>query len=625
MITGGALFKGTLLKENVINDNNSYLYNFNKINVFIGSNNSGKSRTLRDFFSNIDDIKFLKYQNEDHQIQNYFHSVISYIRSSFNEFKESGIQYFYIERLDKILENFTSIYDYDTSYLLELGFEIRQLEGVQFSEYTKNQYFIDKTIQQLKYEVNNTLFHNINLSEALLSKDYNKIYIPILRGFRPFISRNELLDDIYLDRTERDYFKGKGVNSKDIFTGLSIYEDVKKLLLGTTEERNQIKEFEDFLEEMIFFEKINLIPKYDDDVLHIKIGDKPQLEIYNLGDGLQTIICIVFPIFLKRNKPTLVFIEEPETHLHPNWQGLLIKALLSFEKHQFFISTHSSSFINLTDCSIYNVFNDNGKKHIVHSKLESDKLKILNQLGYKQSDLFQTNFMVWVEGPSDKVYISHWLKTIDSELIEGQHFSIMFYGGSTYKHFLKGDSEFSLDFLKTINQNFGIILDSDRKKKNEKLNVKKQEIKKLFDDNGAFCWVTKLREIENYIAISDFEKGVLDFHNKEDISLDKDDYGDRNYVIDNKAKKIPVPSIKLSQDIFSQIQKNGDGSTKGIDTKLLRKSIETSLKEKMKSGFKIDKYNLAIKLVDSNIDISSPELRERMESLAKHIRAANSI
>lgn len=64
-----------------------------------------------------------------------------------------------------------------------------------------------------------------------------------------------------------------------------MYEDVIKLLLGSEEERQLIVDFEFFLFFYIFFDKVMFILKYDGDVFYIKIGNKFQLEIYNLGDG----------------------------------------------------------------------------------------------------------------------------------------------------------------------------------------------------------------------------------------------------------------------------------------------------------------------------------------------------
>ena len=74
-------------------------------------------------------------------------------------------------------------------------------------------------------------------------------------------------------------------------------------------------------------------------------------------------------------------------------------------KFYYLDSTHSSAFINASDTSIYHVKKVENKSHITFANLESQKVSILQDLGYKPSDLFLTNFILWVEGPSDKTYL----------------------------------------------------------------------------------------------------------------------------------------------------------------------------------------------------------------------------
>ena len=49
-------------------------------------------------------------------------------------------------------------------------------------------------------------------------------------------------------------------------------------------------------------------------------GEKAKdLEIHELGDGLQNIIVLLYPVFTAE-KPTRFFIEEPENNMHPGFQ-----------------------------------------------------------------------------------------------------------------------------------------------------------------------------------------------------------------------------------------------------------------------------------------------------------------
>src|SRR5262249_8991420 len=121
--------------------------------------------------------------------------------------------------------------------------------------------------------------------------EFKRVYIPTLRGLRSLEGK-----DHYAQRTKTDYFSN--TQRVEIFTGLTLYEEIRKLLLGTLAERKTVAEFQEFLSNAFFERKpVALIPKYDRDVLDVKIGDEAQRPIFELGDGVQAVIILTFPLF----------------------------------------------------------------------------------------------------------------------------------------------------------------------------------------------------------------------------------------------------------------------------------------------------------------------------------------
>lgn len=586
--------KGPVLGQFETEYNPNYIVGLNKINIFIGINNSGKSRLLRCLFSDENNINYIDLFNNDKNKVSSISMNIRRIIDGANDqartnkmiLKNENQLNKYVDLIHKISEETSAVIPKFIDFLYNINNESFALP----ERYNSNT--LIRVIAGYKEAI--TAINTNLLSFKKNTANLKKIYIPILRGLRPIqYSNNRFInDDSYLKRTKLDYFQSDNIKYQ-IYTGLSIYEDVMKYLLGDENERKIISEFENFLSENIFNQRVNLIPKYKDDVLHIKLGEDKQFEVYNLGDGLQTIISILFPIFLSKDEANMVFIEEPESHLHPEWQILLISALKKFPKNQYFITTHSSSFINDPNSSLYIIKKKNDKSSIIHANLESNKVALLKDLGYKPSDLFQSNFILWVEGPSDKIYINYWINKMAPSLKEGQHYTIMFYGGNTYEHFLKEDGEFDLRFLKTINQNFGIVVDSDRSKKGEVYNYKKKQIQELFEKHSSYCWLTKYREIENYIPLDVFENAVKVVHDKKNIVINKGEYEDRCTVIDNSSPNSYRAKITIPESIFKVVQKNGDGTTKGVKSNDLRKGIEDALKSTKKNTFSIDKIKVS--------------------------------
>lgn len=601
-------------------DHNSIIKYLSHKNTFVGANNSGKSRLLRDIFSN-QEVNFLLKPDEEKLdgIQKVYAPIIKILDS----LETSKITYNYRNTVNGFIKNIDIANPKVVGNISNLLFYLSTLEEKEFKLANPGHG------NHLKQRLSTTKSHIVQFKKKFdelkaASKTVNKIYIPILRGLRPINLSEEKFNskNLYLSRTKHDYFEDD-ITKGQIFTGLSIYEEIKKLLLGNENERNEIIAFEKFLQKNVFKEKINLIPKYNDDVLHIKLGQVKQFPIYQLGDGLQTLITILFPIFINWDYVSAIFVEEPETHLHPKWQRLLTRSLDEFKNYTYFFSTHSSAFINSENNSIFIVSQEDSKTHIHYSDIKVEKVDILRDLGYKPNDLFQTNYILWVEGPSDKSYMNYLISKYAPNLKEDEDYSIMFYGGSSYQHFLMNKGNFNLDFIQSLNQNYGIILDSDRSKRHERYSKKKREIEKLFKENKAFCWLTQLREIENYIPVDKFEEAIKKTHKLKNINIDKSEFGDRCSIEDLDAKPSFKSTIKLSQKIFTQVQKNKDGTTTGINAKDLRKEIENAIIATKKMTQKIDKVRVAEEVVSQGFEVQNDELNKVMNKLVEEIKKAN--
>jgi hypothetical protein len=265
----------------------------------------------------------------------------------------------------------------------------------------------------------------------------------------------------------------------------------------------------------------------------------------HLGIGVQE--AIMLSTYCLKYSSAIICIEEPELHMHPAMQRYFIDFLLETD-NQYFITTHSAQIIDtaLRDpewskhVAIFNLQQDNCGKTTVESIGENEKQELffaLSDLGYKASDLLQSNAILWVEGPSDKIYLNFWLKkwveyhnqTHGEEeqlpcLEEGTHYSIVFYGGSSITHLLSdggdkdenGDEFSALEKLLPINRNSFILADSDQTSDNWVLTEGKLKAK-LDLATGSECqesrpgwfkfgWITDGREIENYIPYFQWEK-----------------------------------------------------------------------------------------------------------------------
>jgi predicted ATP-dependent endonuclease of OLD family len=120
-------------------------------------------------------------------------------------------------------------------------------------------------------------------------------------------------------------------------------------------------------------------------------------------------------------------------------------------------------------------------------------------LDVRASDLLQSNGIIWVEGPSDRIYINKWINICEPNLHEGFHYMIMFYGGKLLSHLSFDDDWLNNEFipLLKINTNSFVVIDKDRKRAGQKINDTKNRIESEIGEKN--CWITKGIEIENYL------------------------------------------------------------------------------------------------------------------------------
>ena len=242
---------------------------------------------------------------------------------------------------------------------------------------------------------------------------------------------------------------------------------------------------------------------------------KGDILLSNSGSGLKTILLALVHLILfphMEGKPLNEFVfafEELENNLHP----ALLRRLLQYiddesKEHGFpvFFTTHSSvlidQFSKQDDAQIIHVEHHDGKSTCRTVQTYIENCGVMDDLDIRASDLLQSNGIIWVEGPSDRIYLNKWIELwSEGKLREGTHYQCISYGGRLLSHLDAGDPDEvtkGLALLR-VNRNAIVMIDSDKRNRQHSLNDTKTRIIHECEEHGHLPWVTKGKEIENYI------------------------------------------------------------------------------------------------------------------------------
>jgi hypothetical protein len=499
------------------------------ITILVGANNSGKSRLLRGIFGDPGFVRSFQFGASLEEARERAHKIagliseIPELRQNLHGImpKKEALNAFpqpIVAQASWISSEAFPILDDLSKALQECDERVPPPRGDQLDfRYEQNAQVIKA--RKIQDWLNNYSKTRQTYNQPILNAP--RYYIPMLRGMRPFappspalVTTTEKKQDAYAQRTEQDYFTTYNWSSgKDdsqgqqacvaftkrpcIFTGLGIYADMQRRLLSPIHaERDSIRAYEQFLSEQFFpGQPVTLTPalyRFDDqgqrinnDVVYLKIGDSQDRPIYDLGDGMQSLIICTYPIITELNEGSLFFIEEPDLGMHPSLQRIFLAVLRQYHRnkgHQFFLTTHSNHLLDLLeDDPLVSIFSfskietaestaagqptttkppptpaqDNNPavdRFRIRPASQRDR-DVLSQLGVRPSATYLANATIWVEGTSDCAYLRAYMeafiaylelrgdkafKAVASQLKrykEDRHYAFVEYNGANLVHF----------------------------------------------------------------------------------------------------------------------------------------------------------------------------------------------
>jgi len=456
----------------------------NRIAIFIGENNSGKSNILRAItlpFNNDEvgqinknlgwddinnDLKKIYFDYIEENLDNIksnnislddFSKIIPEVIVKI-KFKPDGADEYYIHKWCNSLEEDNPEYYIEYKYLIENHQELFDhiKEILSDSDDINNIKMNLLPIELYDYKIINPIINEKIAYNDLIKFKYNSLAAERddFSNQNSKIGSKSLVNLLQNKLTKKDKILVEESYEK-FFEDLKSISDLEKIF--NWQDDSEIVNAKDF------FYNITLLPNMPSMsslLNNVKLGFGDEY-LYNKGLGYRNLVYLLVMInsleASNENVLNILTIEEPEAHLCINNQKLLSSFLNSIinksTKTQLFISTHSSEFLN--KLQLYNVvIVKEGKAFSLKESMRKSELDYLA----KKPNLDFLKFLfskkcILVEGPSEEMLIKSYLALQLDELNEIEVISL-------HKGF-RQMLDIWLKVNKETNHRIGIIRDFD--------------------------------------------------------------------------------------------------------------------------------------------------------------------
>lgn len=175
--------------------------------------------------------------------------------------------------------------------------------------------------------------------------------------------------------------------------------------------------------------KIDNVERTTDYSFSLMDENNEKVEVFDLSSGHKGILHFIFSLYGYDMKNGMMFIDEPELHLHPQIQRKyldIIEEVKDKINTQFIMATHSPIFVSLkTIESIHRFYKENNFTYVVKPIIDESERELIHILTFTNtSKIFFSSKVILVEGDKDDYFFRYYLNRfanrmkIDSSNIE---------------------------------------------------------------------------------------------------------------------------------------------------------------------------------------------------------------
>lgn len=233
----------------------------------------------------------------------------------------------------------------------------------------------------------------------------------------------------------------------------------------------------------------------------IRIDEKSSKDIAldEISSGSKEILMLITKIVTSVTEAPLLFIEEPELHLHPAAEREiynLIREKIRSSGTQTVLTTHSDIFVDEVD--VENIFSVKRDGDTTVETVEKGTLgEELASLGYSKSEFIQADRVIFVEGRSDGAIFKNWANTLGKSFAEYGVHTIVYNGDELFEEGNPYAKEVP-SVLSQLSIPYLYIFDSDGRERREK----REEIVGKLSESPSNIHILEQHSIESYLCQS---------------------------------------------------------------------------------------------------------------------------
>lgn len=232
---------------------------------------------------------------------------------------------------------------------------------------------------------------------------------------------------------------------------------------------------------------------------NVKIKDQyldESVDISERGSGVGSLLYLSLMqtyVDMQVGEGYFLLFEEPGNFLHPAAERKMLSALRTIaDEGQVAISTHSQTMIDRENTA---------KMHVVRREsgetefelVNNDAFAAIDEIGARNSDLLQSDFVIYVEGATELKVLSEIAPRVVEDW-EEYNIVIQPLGGTGNMVHCEPEQ------LKEINRNFAVLVDSDRAEESNNPSDIALEMKRKCERIGKKCKILEYSAIENYYS-----------------------------------------------------------------------------------------------------------------------------